>query len=146
MLAANTISEALGGPKVLGKKLTSNLDVVEIVQQGLPSKAVFYLQKTLGLPDDEYSATLGVSSKWLVRQRKTPKSHLGVDVSDRLFRVARLYTLAEEVLENQDAALRWLHRPQPGLNEQVPLELMRTEVGAKEVEELLYRIEYGMYS
>lgn len=146
MLVTNTLSEALGGRKVMGKKLNSNLDVIEIVQHGLPSQAVFCLQKTLGLSDDEYSATLGVSSKWLVRQRKAPKSHLGVDVSDRLVRIARLYTLAEEVLENPHAALHWLNRPQPGLNERVPLELMRTEVGAKEVEELLYRIEYGMYS
>lgn len=146
MLATNSITEALGGSKVLGKKLESPLDIADFIQQGLPSQAVFYLQKTLGLADEEYSATLGVSSKWLVRHRKTPKLHLDVDVSDRLVRVARLYKLAEEVLENQDAAIHWLHRSQPGLNERIPLELMRTEAGAKEVEELLYRIEYGIYS
>jgi len=146
MLATNLITEALGGRKILGRKLDSTLEMADFIQQGLPSQAVFFLQKTLGLADEEYSATLGVSSKWLVRHRKTPKLHLDVDVSDRLVRVARLYKLAEEVLENQEAAIHWLHRPQPGLNERVPLELMRTEAGAKEVEELLYRIEYGIYS
>ncbi len=54
--------------------------------------------------------------------------------------------LAEEVLEGKEEGNRWLHRPQSGLGERTPLELMKNEVGAREVEELLYRIEYGIYS
>lgn len=146
MLAENLITEALGGSKLLGKKAESLLDFADLIQQGFPSKSVFFLQKQLGLGDDEYSSTLGVSSKWLGRYRKTPLKHLDAHVSDRLYRIARIFTLAEEVLENKEAANHWLHRSQPGLNERTPLELMRTEAGAKEVEELLYRIEYGFYS
>ena len=54
--------------------------------------------------------------------------------------------LAEAVLESQEAAIRWLQRPQTGLSERTPLELMKNEPGAREVEELLYRIEYSIYS
>lgn len=146
MLGFIEITNALGGSKMLGKKVESSLDIVDIVQQGLPSKAVFYLQNALGLGDEEYASALGVSSKWLVRNRKTPKLHLGVDISDRLVRVARIFKLAQEVLESETAALSWLHRQQSGLSERTPLELMRTEAGAKEVEELLYRMEYSIYS
>lgn len=146
MLAANDITNALGGSKVLGKKIESSLDFADIIQQGLPSKSVFILQQLLALGDEEYSSILGVSSKWLSRYRKLPNKHLDANVSDRLYRIARIYKLAEEVLETQTAANHWLHRPQTGLNERIPLELMRTEVGTKEVEELLYRIEYGIYS
>ncbi len=146
MLLEREIKKALGGSRLIQKKINSPLDFAEVIQEGLPSRSVFFLQKQLGLGDDEYSSTLGVSIKWLGRYRKTPRNHLGINVSDRLYRIARLYKLAEEVLEEKQAAIKWLHRPQSALNEKVPLELMRTEAGSKEVEELLYRIEYGMYS
>jgi len=146
MLAANEISDALGGSKVLGRKINSSFEFADAISEGLPSQTVFFLQNLLEAGDDEYSSTLGVSTKWLSRYRKTPKLHLGIEVSDKLYRIARIYKLAEEILENKASAIKWLHRPQMGLNERVPLELIKTEVGAKEVEELLYRIEYGMYS
>jgi len=146
MLALKDITQALGGQKLLGKKLESPLDVADLILQGLPSKSVFFLQKLLGLGDDEYAQTLGVSVKTLGRYRKEPKAHLDSNVSDRLYRIARIFKLAEEVLEDRDAANEWLHLAQTALSERNPLGLMRTEAGAKEVEELLYRIEYGLYS
>ncbi len=146
MLAVTKISNALGGNKVLGGNIVSPLDFSDLIQEGLPSQSVFILQKLLALTDEEYSSTLGVSLKWLGRYRKTPRDHLDTNVSDRLYRIARIFKLAEDVLENQDAAKHWLHRAQTGLNERIPFELLRTEAGTKEVEELLYRIEYGIYS
>ena len=44
------------------------------------------------------------------------------------------------------AAREWLQKPQIGLNNQIPLQLMRTELGSGEVEDLLGRIEYGVLS
>ncbi len=140
------ITDALGGPKLLGKKTKTILDLADLIQKGLPTQSVFFLQKQMGLGDDDYSSTLGVSNKWLGRYRKTPRQHLDANVSDRLYRIARIFTLAEEVLEDKESANHWLHRPQSGLGERTPLELMKNEAGAREVEELLYRIEYGIYS
>lgn len=146
MLVEKAIKAALGGNAIIRRKITNPLDFDELVQQGLPSRSALYLQQKLGLPDDEYSSTLGVSIKTLGRYRRTPRPHLDSGVSDRLYRIARLITLAEEVLEDKQAAINWLHRPQMGLNEKTPFELMKSEAGAKEVESLLYRIEYGIYS
>ena len=53
---------------------------------------------------------------------------------------------AVEVLESMDHARQWLTSPQLGLGGSVPLEYAETEVGAREVEDLLGRIEYGVYS
>lgn len=146
MLAEKDITDALGGVKLLGKQANTILDLADMIQRGLPTQSVFYLQKQMELGDDDYSSTLGVSVKWLGRHRKAPRQHLDANVSDRLFRIARLFKLAEEVLEDKEAANRWLHRPQSGLGERTPLELMKNEAGAREVEELLYRVEYGIYS
>lgn len=146
MLAEKDITDALGGPKLLGKQVKTVLDLADLIQQGLPTQSVFYLQKQMALGDDDYSSALGVSIKWLGRYRKVPRQHLDANVSDRLFRIARLFKLAEEVLEDKAAANHWLYHPQTGLGERTPLELMKNEAGAREVEELLYRIEYGIYS
>jgi putative toxin-antitoxin system antitoxin component (TIGR02293 family) len=53
---------------------------------------------------------------------------------------------AVEVLESEENARQWLTSPQFGLGGEVPLEYAGTEVGAREVEDLLGRIEYGVYS
>lgn len=146
MFAEKDITDALGGPKLLGRKAESLFDFADMIQRGLPSKAAFFLQKELGLGDREYSSILGVSVKSLGRFRRTPREHLDVHLSDRLYRIARIFALALKVLESKEGAIGWLHRPQTGLKERTPLELMSTDAGAKQVEELLYRIEYGIYS
>jgi putative toxin-antitoxin system antitoxin component (TIGR02293 family) len=61
-------------------------------------------------------------------------------------RFARLMGKAVTVLESEDNARQWLTSPQFGLGGAVPLDYADTEVGAREVEDLLGRIEYGVYS
>lgn len=53
---------------------------------------------------------------------------------------------AVEAMEGEERARRWLSSPQVGLGGAVPLDYAETEVGAREVEDLLGRIEYGVYS
>jgi putative toxin-antitoxin system antitoxin component (TIGR02293 family) len=61
-------------------------------------------------------------------------------------RFARLLGRAATVMESLDAGRRWLSSQQVGLGGAVPLEYAETEVGAREVENLLGRIECGVYS
>jgi putative toxin-antitoxin system antitoxin component (TIGR02293 family) len=53
---------------------------------------------------------------------------------------------AVEVMESEENARQWLASPQLGLGGAIPLDYATTEVGAREVEDLLGRIEYGVYS
>jgi putative toxin-antitoxin system antitoxin component (TIGR02293 family) len=57
-----------------------------------------------------------------------------------------LLGLAVSALESLEAARAWLGSPQVGLGGAVPLEYAETEVGAREVEDLLGRIEFGVYA
>ena len=75
------------------------------------------------------------------RKKNIPKSP-----GDRVYYRARITKLATSVLEDRDLAEKWLNEPQFGLDEKIPIEMMKTKEGAKEVEELLYRIEYGVIS
>ena len=87
---------------------------------------------------------LGISKATFHRRKATGK--LDVAESDRVVRFARLLGLAASVMESIDAGRRWIRSPQVGLGGAIPLEYAETEVGAREVENLLGRIEYGVYS
>ena len=77
------------------------------------------------------------------RQRKEP---LNLDESDRLARVARLYELALKVFGDAEKARRWLSKPKERFRERSPVEMMRTELGGRQVEEMLYQIDEGMFA
>ena len=65
-------------------------------------------------------------------------------MSDRVYRLARIYRFASHVLEDPDNARSSLQTPQPGLADVRPVDQLKTEAGAREVEDLLERIEYGV--
>ncbi len=136
----------LGGPRALGRPVRSLLDVADAVGEGLPRASAEGLRRRVGMTWQELAAILGVSARTLQRHRRAPDGLLASVPSDRLYRLARIVALAEAVLEDADRAHRWLREAQRGLGARVPLELIRTEAGAREVEDLLGRIEFGVFS
>jgi putative toxin-antitoxin system antitoxin component (TIGR02293 family) len=69
-----------------------------------------------------------------------------VEESDRLLRLARVVERAVQVLGDRERARRWLTAPSPALGQAVPLALLDTDLGTHQVEELLGRIDFGVYS
>jgi len=68
-------------------------------------------------------------------------------VSDRLYRLARITDLATEVFDDDASVARaWLPRLNQWLAEGIPLALLDTDAGLKQVTQLLNRIEYGVFS
>ena len=119
--------------------------LVEALQVGLPFRELIELQTRLAVPADKLAPMLGIS-KATFHRRKGGAAKLPPAVSDRVVRYARLLGQALQVFGNQDTAKQWLSAPQFGLGGAVPLDYARSEVGAREVENLLGRIEYGVYS
>lgn len=61
------------------------------------------------------------------------------------FRTERLTELAIAIFESEPEARQWLTTPKAILNNETPLKAMATDLGASQVEQMLYRIEYGIY-
>jgi len=118
--------------------------IIEVIQRGLPVHELNLLQASLDVPIERLAPKLGISRATL--HRRIAAGRLGPEESDRLVRFARLMGKAVEVFETQENARRWLNSPQVGLGGKVPLDYAETEIGAREVEDLLGRIEYGVYS
>jgi len=119
--------------------------LVEVLQVGLPIQELEDLQTRLAVPAEKLAPMLGIS-KATFHRRKGDASRLPPAVSDRVVRYARLLGQAFKVFEDLESAKQWLNAPQVGLGGAIPLEYARTEIGAREVENLLGRIEYGVYS
>jgi putative toxin-antitoxin system antitoxin component (TIGR02293 family) len=118
--------------------------LIEVLRVGLPVQELKDLQASLAVPMEKLVPMLGISKATL--HRRKADGRLGPAESDRVVRFARLMGKAVEVMESDENARRWLTSAQVGLGGAVPLEYAETEVGAREVEDLLGRIEFGVYS
>ncbi|MGC9451878.1 MAG: type II RES/Xre toxin-antitoxin system antitoxin [Oceanipulchritudo sp.] len=127
-----------------GKSLMGAGETVDRIRAGLPMVEFEGLLELLGLGAEDLAGHLGMSRSTLVRRRKAGR--LDMQESDRLLRYARLYGRAETVLGGAGAARDWLKRPARALGYVTPLAFAETEAGAREVEDLLGRIEYGVFS
>lgn len=119
-------------------------ELIRAIQGGLPYEEIEALRRFLDLPMDKLAGHLGLAKATL--HRRKVEGRFDLEESDRIIRFARLMQKALEVLETEDNARQWLASPQYGLGGEAPLHYARTECGAREVEDLLTRIEYGVYS
>ena len=80
-------------------------------------------------------------------QRRIAKGEvLTGDETDRAVRLARIADHAERVFGNREKAGRWLRKANSTLEGRTPIELLRTETGARKVEEALIRIDHGIFA
>ncbi len=138
------IFQNLGGRKAVGKSVwKSTLDLHRSIVSGLPVRCVIHFKEHTGLSNLYMCRALGVSEKTFIRWQDDPESLLDPVYSDRLVRTAKIMGLAEEVLEDGDNAKEWLSKPQSALGNEIPQELLSTDIGAKQVEDLLLQMEHG---
>ena len=138
------LHEALGGRKAFRDEPASLGEWVKRINAGLPVASALAIKDALHLTQEELGRLLGVSTRTVLRW--SPNAKLDSVSGDRLVRTARLLAIATGVLEDQSAAARWLRAPQSALGDAIPLEVAATDVGARAVEDLLGRMEHGVYT
>lgn len=128
------------GPAV---KLSANR-LIAAVRDGLEMQELEDLRSSFGLPMERLAPKLGLSKATLHRRKAQGK--LAPEESDKVLRFARLMGKATAVMESHEAARQWLTSPQHGLGGAAPVDYAETEIGAREVEDLLERIEHGVFA
>lgn len=126
------------------KKVHSEIDIAHLIRKGLPFKTIENFCKVFGLSQQELYRYLRLNERTMARRKKEFK--LNADESDRIYRLAKIFSMALYVLEDDKFAVEWLSTPKAVLGGEIPLALLDTEAGANEVTQLLGRIEYGVYS
>jgi putative toxin-antitoxin system antitoxin component (TIGR02293 family) len=139
------ITAVLGGPKVLKRKVGSDTDLRAMTRAGIPVSALTALALELDVERKVLAKVVGISERTLSR-RLANGARLSPEESDRMMRVARVFAQTKDTLGSAEKASRWLQKRNIALGGEVPLDILDTDAGRHDVETILRRIEYGIYS
>jgi putative toxin-antitoxin system antitoxin component (TIGR02293 family) len=130
---------------LLGLETFAAQDLLRAVGKGFVYRTFERFQRNTALPFDFLLALIDVPRRTLTRRKR--EGRFLPDESDRLLRASRLFGRTLELFEgDRQAATDWLTSAQPALGGATPLDLARTDVGAREVERLIHRLEHGVFS
>ena len=144
-MTVNAIAEVLGGKKVLKRKISSSDDLVRLTREGLPVDILRELAEELHIDRQVVASLVGIPARTLSR-RLSSRSRLSAAESDRSVRFARVVAQAKDIFDDLAAAANWLQAPNRVLKGQRPIDLLDTDAGVQQVETVLGRIAYGVYS
>jgi putative toxin-antitoxin system antitoxin component (TIGR02293 family) len=131
--------------KLIGVKVKNSVELVKQVEKGLAFSAVEALQQQMDLASKEMARLLDIKFRTFLRRKEAGR--LQPAESDRVLRASRLFARAQDLFEgDQEAARGWLMKPQRALGGAIPLEIAKTEVGAREVEQIIGRLEHGVFT
>lgn len=138
------VSALLGGATLVRSTLRNELDYVELVRRGIPYRAFRAALERLDLNEKDVLAALRLAPRTMARR---PESGVLKEVeSERVLRLARVATEAEDVLGSWPSAKSWLLSPNRALENRRPLDLLDTDVGTESVRDTLGRIAHGVFS
>ena len=127
----------------LGVPHDSFLQAVKLVQAGLPFSTIARFQKASGLTLDRIKQIARISEGSFARRKEAGR--LSQEESERLLRIGRIFDRAVSLYDGDCIGARqWLETPIPALADERPFDLAQTEPGAREVEDLIGRIEHGV--
>ena len=135
-----TVFRKLGGREVLGQKVSSEADLARLVHRRIPLRALIYVKRG-GFSDQEIGRL--IIPERTQRHRKAKRQPLTIEESDRVVRLTRIQALTENVFGDVQKANRWLRENLAILDGRAPLEVARTESGARVIEQILGKIDWG---
>ena len=129
----------------LGLRQTETSDLIEEILAGLSFRTLETFSSESSLPLAEIASLIAIPQRTLARRRDIGR--LSSEESERLLRLSRVFEKAVALFEgNVDAAVVWLRRPKRALGNKSPLTYSRTEVGARQVEDLMGGLEHGVFA
>jgi putative toxin-antitoxin system antitoxin component (TIGR02293 family) len=116
-----------------------------LVRAGFPFGRLARFQKATALSWEKVARFIGIPQRTLSRRQSEGRLQPGE--SDRVWRASAIFDMALDLFEGNVAATRqWLLTPQTALGGEIPLDFASTEVGAREVENLIGRLEHGVFA
>jgi putative toxin-antitoxin system antitoxin component (TIGR02293 family) len=120
--------------------------LADLISAGLPVSAFDAVAAYTQLPRETLAEVCAIPTRTVQCRAASTSRRFERDESDRLMRVARLYVFAEEILGSRDAAEIWMRTPNRTLDGARPVDELKTEIAAREVEDALGRISHGVFA
>lgn len=128
----------------LGVRASATRDLIAAVKRGLATGVFEGLAARLGVSEAVLARVTGISASTLLRRKKGGR--LSAEESEHVLRIATLLDTASSLFGTVEDGASWMRATNAALGGASPLSFADTEVGAREVENLLGRIAYGVYS
>ena len=117
------------------------------VRQGIAVAEAVGIMQRWSIPVGAFAALLGVSErKWSRARAGRGEGLLSPVQSDRLLRASQVLDHARGVFDDDQDAVAWLSMPNHALSGETPLSLMDTDAGVRQVDDVLTRIEFGVFA
>jgi putative toxin-antitoxin system antitoxin component (TIGR02293 family) len=127
------------------KEVQDNRAMAQRVEEGLPMVEVVEFAKQAGFSTVELARLIRIPPRTYAR-RVAAKARLKIPEGERAVRIMRLFERAKQVFGTDENTRRWFDSRILALGRKTPLEYAETEPGAREVENIIGRIEHGVFS
>jgi len=129
----------------LGFQVAHPTDLIPKIEEGFSFAALTSFVSASGFSIAYTADIVGIPERTLARRKR--ENRLSSEESERLLRISKLFDDSLSLFDgDREAAVNWLRTPKKALRNQSPLHFARTEIGAREVEDLIGRIEHGVFS
>jgi putative toxin-antitoxin system antitoxin component (TIGR02293 family) len=119
-------------------------ELLRRIRKGLPAATLDQVAASLGIPKGVLAAKLRIAKRTLTRKQSERRA-LSVEESEKVLRVARIRNVARALFRTDEAVADWLGKADPALDGAAPLDLLDTEIGARQVEELILSLGHGQF-
>lgn len=130
---------------LVGLKDLDPIKILRKVAQGLTFQSLVRFQENTLFSTKDIADLVSIPTRTL--NRRKAEGRLDPEESDRLLRVTRVFAKALELFEGDASAARnWFRMPARALGGEQPIRLARTDLGSREVEALIDRLEHGVHT
>ncbi len=120
---------------------------VTVTRRGVAVGEAIETMRAWSIPAARFAAILGCSERKWSRVRAGDRNlRLSPTESDRLLRTRQLFEHAVRVFDDDKDAGTWLSAPNDALSGESPLALLDTDAGVRLVDDVLTRLEFGVYA
>jgi len=135
----------LCGKSIITHPIRSGFDIISLSNEGITKASLDALNVHLGISKKAFAENiLGITIKTLERKKSTDK--LDKQISSHVIEIAKVAKHAFDVFEDEEKVKTWLNTPNRALNNIKPIDLFYIPTGLGMVDDILGRIEYGVYS
>ncbi|MCV9386613.1 antitoxin Xre/MbcA/ParS toxin-binding domain-containing protein [Reichenbachiella ulvae] len=118
-----------------------NLELINRIRMGVKKSDWKDLIVKIGHSEKELEHILPASISSMQK-----RSIYSKETSERIYELAKLYSLGYEVFDSEESFKQWLISPSKSLGDKKPFELLDSSFGFQVVENEIVRIQYNVYS
>lgn len=135
----------LPGADLLGLHWKNKGDAYTAIDKGLTPATYKRLLRHCYMGESNLPGLIMISPR-TIRKRIEKKERFKPVESERIYRIARILSLATDLFEGDNKkAKQWLTKELPGLNGNRPIDICKTDIGARDVEDLIFNLEHGNF-